>query len=131
MSDNPLPLFICVALLSLYYNNVYSHQVVCEEIRRLAPKAGLHHDGVVFGSDDFCASIGTVAITTLFIFLTLFYVIVAFSRFWSFSTKKTRQVNCSLLIKVSQVILLFPKGIIGRLGTKYIIAFIRMRDDLW
>eukprot|EP00064_Thunnus_orientalis_P008189 superscaffoldBa00000959_g8212 len=33
-------------------------KVVCEEIRRLAPKAGLHHDGVVFGSDDFCASIG-------------------------------------------------------------------------
>ncbi|XP_056285367.1 citramalyl-CoA lyase, mitochondrial [Pseudoliparis swirei] len=33
-------------------------QAVCEEIRRLAPEAGLHHDGVVFGSDDFCASIG-------------------------------------------------------------------------
>ncbi|TKS66908.1 Citrate lyase subunit beta-like protein, mitochondrial [Collichthys lucidus] len=33
-------------------------KAVCEEIRRLAPKAGLHHDGVVFGSDDFCASIG-------------------------------------------------------------------------
>ncbi|KAM9850694.1 citramalyl-CoA lyase, mitochondrial [Aulostomus maculatus] len=33
-------------------------KVVCEEIRRLAPKASLHHDGVVFGSDDFCASIG-------------------------------------------------------------------------
>ncbi|XP_053733639.1 citramalyl-CoA lyase, mitochondrial isoform X5 [Synchiropus splendidus] len=33
-------------------------KVVCEEIRRLAPQAGLHHDGVVFGSDDFCASIG-------------------------------------------------------------------------
>ncbi|XP_061580644.1 citramalyl-CoA lyase, mitochondrial [Cololabis saira] len=33
-------------------------QAVCEEIRRLAPDAGLHHDGVVFGSDDFCASIG-------------------------------------------------------------------------
>lgn len=31
---------------------------VCEEVHRLAPKAGLHHDGVVFGSDDFCASIG-------------------------------------------------------------------------
>ncbi|XP_068186043.1 citramalyl-CoA lyase, mitochondrial isoform X4 [Antennarius striatus] len=31
---------------------------VCEEIRRLAPQAGLLHDGVVFGSDDFCASIG-------------------------------------------------------------------------
>ncbi|KAJ3591783.1 hypothetical protein NHX12_006915 [Muraenolepis orangiensis] len=31
---------------------------VCEEVRRLAPTAGLHHDGVVFGSDDFCASIG-------------------------------------------------------------------------
>ncbi|CAL8320171.1 unnamed protein product [Merluccius merluccius] len=31
---------------------------VCEEVRRLAPSAGLHHDGVVFGSDDFCASIG-------------------------------------------------------------------------
>ncbi|XP_061915742.1 citramalyl-CoA lyase, mitochondrial isoform X2 [Entelurus aequoreus] len=31
---------------------------VCEEIRQLAPKADLHHDGVVFGSDDFCASIG-------------------------------------------------------------------------
>ncbi|KAI9530096.1 hypothetical protein NQZ68_004113 [Dissostichus eleginoides] len=33
-------------------------KAVCEEVRRLAPKAGLHHDGVVFGSDDFCASIG-------------------------------------------------------------------------
>lgn len=33
-------------------------KAVCEEIRRLAPKAGLLHDGVVFGSDDFCASIG-------------------------------------------------------------------------
>ncbi|XP_034550370.1 citramalyl-CoA lyase, mitochondrial isoform X1 [Notolabrus celidotus] len=33
-------------------------KAVCEEIRRLAPAAGLHHDGVVFGSDDFCASIG-------------------------------------------------------------------------
>ncbi|XP_024919634.1 citramalyl-CoA lyase, mitochondrial isoform X3 [Cynoglossus semilaevis] len=33
-------------------------KVVCEEIRRLAPSVGLHHDGVVFGSDDFCASIG-------------------------------------------------------------------------
>uniref|UniRef100_A0A3Q2PAP6 Citramalyl-CoA lyase, mitochondrial n=1 Tax=Fundulus heteroclitus TaxID=8078 RepID=A0A3Q2PAP6_FUNHE len=33
-------------------------KAVCEEIRQLAPRAGLHHDGVVFGSDDFCASIG-------------------------------------------------------------------------
>ncbi|XP_049583539.1 citramalyl-CoA lyase, mitochondrial [Syngnathus scovelli] len=33
-------------------------KAVCKEIRRLAPEAGLHHDGVVFGSDDFCASIG-------------------------------------------------------------------------
>ncbi|KAF0026677.1 hypothetical protein F2P81_021414 [Scophthalmus maximus] len=33
-------------------------KAVCEEIRRLAPGAGLQHDGVVFGSDDFCASIG-------------------------------------------------------------------------
>ncbi|KAJ4933304.1 hypothetical protein JOQ06_030136 [Pogonophryne albipinna] len=33
-------------------------KAVCEEVRRLASKAGLHHDGVVFGSDDFCASIG-------------------------------------------------------------------------
>ncbi|XP_034142614.1 citramalyl-CoA lyase, mitochondrial isoform X4 [Esox lucius] len=32
--------------------------VVCEEVRRLAPTVGLHHDGVVFGSDDFCASVG-------------------------------------------------------------------------
>ncbi|KTG47876.1 hypothetical protein cypCar_00027538, partial [Cyprinus carpio] len=31
---------------------------VCESLRDLGPKAGLHHDGVVFGSDDFCASIG-------------------------------------------------------------------------
>ncbi|KAJ0070184.1 hypothetical protein NL108_002501, partial [Boleophthalmus pectinirostris] len=31
---------------------------VCEKVHELAPKAGLHHDGVVFGSDDFCASIG-------------------------------------------------------------------------
>uniref|UniRef100_A0A4W4DZ47 Citramalyl-CoA lyase, mitochondrial n=1 Tax=Electrophorus electricus TaxID=8005 RepID=A0A4W4DZ47_ELEEL len=33
-------------------------KTVCEEARRLGPAAGLHHDGVVFGSDDFCASIG-------------------------------------------------------------------------
>ncbi|XP_030642701.1 citramalyl-CoA lyase, mitochondrial [Chanos chanos] len=33
-------------------------KAVCEEFRRLGPKAGVHHDGVVFGSDDFCASIG-------------------------------------------------------------------------
>ncbi|KAI3356420.1 hypothetical protein L3Q82_017636 [Scortum barcoo] len=33
-------------------------KAVCEEIHQIAPKAGLHHDGVVFGSDDFCASIG-------------------------------------------------------------------------
>ncbi|KAK5614867.1 hypothetical protein CRENBAI_010746 [Crenichthys baileyi] len=33
-------------------------KAVCEELRQLAPRAGLHHDGVVFGSDDFCASIG-------------------------------------------------------------------------
>ncbi|XP_015459443.3 citramalyl-CoA lyase, mitochondrial isoform X3 [Astyanax mexicanus] len=33
-------------------------KAVCEEIRQLGPKVGLHHDGVVFGSDDFCASIG-------------------------------------------------------------------------
>ncbi|XP_034142613.1 citramalyl-CoA lyase, mitochondrial isoform X3 [Esox lucius] len=33
-------------------------KVVCEEVRRLAPTVGLHHDGVVFGSDDFCASVG-------------------------------------------------------------------------
>ncbi|KAJ8379219.1 hypothetical protein AAFF_G00223310 [Aldrovandia affinis] len=33
-------------------------QAVCAEVQRLGPKAGLHHDGVVFGSDDFCASIG-------------------------------------------------------------------------
>lgn len=59
MSNIPLPLCICVTLVSLYYTNVYSLQVVCEEISRLAPKAGLHHDGVVFGSDDFCASIGS------------------------------------------------------------------------
>ncbi|XP_072300964.1 citramalyl-CoA lyase, mitochondrial [Eucyclogobius newberryi] len=31
---------------------------VCEKVHALAPKTGLHHDGVVFGSDDFCASIG-------------------------------------------------------------------------
>lgn len=35
-----------------------SFKEVCEEVRRLAPGAGLQHDGVVFGSDDFCASIG-------------------------------------------------------------------------
>lgn len=40
-------------------NNWCGVQAVCEEIRRLAPKVGLHHDGVVFGSDDFCASIGS------------------------------------------------------------------------
>ncbi|XP_076857258.1 citramalyl-CoA lyase, mitochondrial [Brachyhypopomus gauderio] len=33
-------------------------KAVCEEARRLGPAVGLHHDGVVFGSDDFCASIG-------------------------------------------------------------------------
>lgn len=33
-------------------------QAVCEEMYSLAPNVGLHHDGVVFGSDDFCASIG-------------------------------------------------------------------------
>uniref|UniRef100_A0A9J8CDA0 Citramalyl-CoA lyase, mitochondrial n=1 Tax=Cyprinus carpio carpio TaxID=630221 RepID=A0A9J8CDA0_CYPCA len=33
-------------------------KAVCESLRDLGPKAGLHHDGVVFGSDDFCASIG-------------------------------------------------------------------------
>ncbi|KAJ8012518.1 hypothetical protein DPEC_G00043650 [Dallia pectoralis] len=33
-------------------------KVVCEEVSRLAPTVGLHHDGVVFGSDDFCASVG-------------------------------------------------------------------------
>ncbi|XP_012689510.1 citramalyl-CoA lyase, mitochondrial [Clupea harengus] len=33
-------------------------KAVCKEVRELGPKAGLHHDGVVFGSDDFCASIG-------------------------------------------------------------------------
>ncbi|MBN3307637.1 CLYBL protein, partial [Amia calva] len=33
-------------------------KTVCEEIRQLGPKTGLQHDGVVFGSDDFCASIG-------------------------------------------------------------------------
>lgn len=37
---------------------MHSLQMVCEEFRRLAPEVGLHHDGVVFGSDDFCASIG-------------------------------------------------------------------------
>uniref|UniRef100_A0AAY4EF30 Citramalyl-CoA lyase, mitochondrial n=1 Tax=Denticeps clupeoides TaxID=299321 RepID=A0AAY4EF30_9TELE len=33
-------------------------QDVCEELQKLQPEVGLHHDGVVFGSDDFCASIG-------------------------------------------------------------------------
>ncbi|KAK3568746.1 hypothetical protein QTP86_016292 [Hemibagrus guttatus] len=33
-------------------------KAVCEAARDLGPKVGLHHDGVVFGSDDFCASIG-------------------------------------------------------------------------
>ncbi|KAI7808496.1 citrate lyase subunit beta-like protein [Triplophysa rosa] len=33
-------------------------KAVCETLRDLGPKAGFHHDGVVFGSDDFCASIG-------------------------------------------------------------------------
>ncbi|KAK7882365.1 hypothetical protein WMY93_028539 [Mugilogobius chulae] len=41
---------------------------VCEEVHELAPKSGLHHDGVVFGSDDFCASIG---IHSAFLFLEL------------------------------------------------------------
>ena len=34
---------------------------MCKEVRELGPKAGLHHDGVVFGSDDFCASIGSLS----------------------------------------------------------------------
>ncbi|XP_041128462.1 citramalyl-CoA lyase, mitochondrial [Polyodon spathula] len=33
-------------------------KTVCEEIQQLGPQTGLRHDGVVFGSDDFCASIG-------------------------------------------------------------------------
>ncbi|XP_060785510.1 citramalyl-CoA lyase, mitochondrial isoform X2 [Neoarius graeffei] len=33
-------------------------KAVCEVAQQLGPKVGLHHDGVVFGSDDFCASIG-------------------------------------------------------------------------
>ncbi|XP_055071274.2 citramalyl-CoA lyase, mitochondrial [Misgurnus anguillicaudatus] len=33
-------------------------KAVCEALRDFGPKAGFHHDGVVFGSDDFCASIG-------------------------------------------------------------------------
>ncbi|KAJ8253401.1 hypothetical protein GJAV_G00212530 [Gymnothorax javanicus] len=33
-------------------------KVVCAEVERLGLKAGLLHDGMVFGSDDFCASIG-------------------------------------------------------------------------
>lgn len=37
---------------------LFSFQAVCGEMSRLAPTVGLHHDGVVFGSDDFCASIG-------------------------------------------------------------------------
>lgn len=59
MSNIFRPFYTCVTLVSLYYTSIYSLQVVCEEIRRLAPSAGLHHDGVVFGSDDFCASIGS------------------------------------------------------------------------
>lgn len=59
MSNISLSLCTCVTLVSLCYANLYYLQAVCEEIRRLAPKAGLHHDGVVFGSDDFCASIGS------------------------------------------------------------------------
>ncbi|MEQ2278952.1 hypothetical protein AMECASPLE_004585 [Ameca splendens] len=38
-------------------------KAVCEKIRQLAPRAGLHHDCVVFGSDDFCASIGATRTT--------------------------------------------------------------------
>lgn len=45
-------------LVVVYCSDVFSPQAVCEEIRRLAHSVGLHHDGVVFGSDDFCASIG-------------------------------------------------------------------------
>ncbi|KAL4604961.1 citrate lyase subunit beta-like protein, mitochondrial [Arapaima gigas] len=33
-------------------------KAVCEEVRRRGPAVGLLHDAVVFGSDDFCASIG-------------------------------------------------------------------------
>lgn len=59
MSNISFFLCICVTQVSMFYANTRSLQVVCEEIRRLAPKVGLHHDGVVFGSDDFCASIGS------------------------------------------------------------------------
>jgi len=54
-----LPLSTAAPSVSLCCTHIYSVQAVCEEIRRLAPEAGLHHDGVVFGSDDFCASIGS------------------------------------------------------------------------
>lgn len=50
---------------------IYCLQAVCEEIRRLAPKVGLHHDGVVFGSDDFCASIGSYYTLGLTFFYSL------------------------------------------------------------
>lgn len=53
------PVFVCFTLTHLNRAGVCSFQAVCEEIRSLGPKVGLHHDGVVFGSDDFCASIGS------------------------------------------------------------------------
>lgn len=61
MSNISFFFFAFVSLQSDYIMLMYvfSPQVVCEEIRRLAPSVGLHHDGVVFGSDDFCASIGS------------------------------------------------------------------------
>lgn len=50
--------FGVICVLCLVLNLMFPLQTVCEEMSRLAPKAALHHDGVVFGSDDFCASIG-------------------------------------------------------------------------
>lgn len=49
---------VVIFVVCLVLNVMFSLQAVCEEMSRLAPTVGLHHDGVVFGSDDFCASIG-------------------------------------------------------------------------
>lgn len=63
-----------VCVLCLVLNVMFSLQAVCEEMSHLAPKAGLHHDGVVFGSDDFCASIGGFySITSMWTVLSFYF----------------------------------------------------------
>ncbi len=56
ISNVSLPLHLSLRPVCVVYIFL---QDVCEALRGLAPRSGLHHDGVVFGSDDFCASIGS------------------------------------------------------------------------